>query len=82
MLKVFMATLKVIVSVPNTFNIKFPGFASVLLLNMNVLNMDFIQLLPISCYGSTDYIQSVAMTTIMPFVVLVSLINHGIFCLL
>jgi hypothetical protein len=38
-LKVFMATLQVIVSVPGTFNITFPGFASVLLINMNVLNM-------------------------------------------
>ena len=65
--KVVMATLQVLVATPSTFSFRFPGFLPTILININVVNLDFIQILPIGCYQSTNFIQSVVATTLIPF---------------
>ena len=58
-----------VVAAPTTLGIHFPGFFAKLLVSINVLNVDFVQILPIGCYQKTNFIQGVMVNTLIPFFV-------------
>lgn len=76
--KQIATTLQIITSSAETFQISFPSSFSNFIQVFSIINVDFVNILPLSCSYSTDYVDKLIVTTLIPILAgIVMVITEG-----
>ena len=67
--KIFLATYQVIISSPSTFNINFGPVFTAFINMLKVINFDFVAFLPIQCFSTFHYVQSMFSSSGIPLLI-------------